>query len=147
MLTRLFGKSENIFAILATAVNVRFSVAYTVALEAEESREIFRETQKICIFLAPFIKVFGHISEKYPRNQRNINRIEYQLWNALQEKTDNDEKKANDNQKIVKCINAVAPLHKLPYPLAEWSFVFHYFLRGMRRGDDTKPSPKVKITS
>lgn len=55
MFARLFGESENVLAILATTVNVRFSVAYAVALKAEESGEILYKSQKISIFLAPFI--------------------------------------------------------------------------------------------
>ena len=57
MFTRLFGKPENVFTILATTVNVRFSVAYAVALKAEKSGELFYKSQKIRIFLAPFIKI------------------------------------------------------------------------------------------
>ena len=55
MLARLFGESENVLAILATTVNVRFSVADAVALKAEESGEILYKSQKISVFLAPFI--------------------------------------------------------------------------------------------
>jgi hypothetical protein len=58
MLARLFWQSENVLAILATAVNVRFSVAYAVALEAEKAGEAFYKSQKVCVFLAPFIKIF-----------------------------------------------------------------------------------------
>ena len=57
MLARLFWQSENILAILATAVNVRFSVANSVALKAEKAGEAFYESQKVCVFLAPFIKI------------------------------------------------------------------------------------------
>lgn len=55
MLARLFWQSENVLAILAAAVNVRFSVAYAVALKAEKAGEILYKSQKISVFLAPFI--------------------------------------------------------------------------------------------
>ena len=51
MFARLFGKPENVFTILATTVNVRFSVAYAVALKAEKAGELFYQSQKVCIFL------------------------------------------------------------------------------------------------
>ena len=57
MFARLFGKPENVFTILATTVNVRFSVAYAVALKAEKAGELFYQSQKVCIFLASVIKI------------------------------------------------------------------------------------------
>lgn len=57
VLACFFGKPENVFTILATTVNVRFSVAYAIALKAEKSGDLFYESQKIRIFLAPFIKI------------------------------------------------------------------------------------------
>jgi hypothetical protein len=41
MLARLFGKTKYVLAILATTVNVSFSVAYAVALKADKSGELF----------------------------------------------------------------------------------------------------------
>ena len=58
MLARLFGESENVLAILATTVNVRFSVAYAGALKAEKAGKLFYQSQKVRIFLPPFIKIF-----------------------------------------------------------------------------------------
>ena len=57
MLTRFLGKTEYVLAILTATVNVRFSVAYAIALKAEKSGDLFYESQKIRIFLAPFIKI------------------------------------------------------------------------------------------
>jgi hypothetical protein len=44
MLARLFGQSENVLAILATAVNVSLSVADAVTLKAEKSGKILCKT-------------------------------------------------------------------------------------------------------
>jgi hypothetical protein len=55
VLARLFRQTDHTLASFATAVNVCFSVAYAVALEAKESFEVLYKTQKISIFLAPFV--------------------------------------------------------------------------------------------
>ena len=55
---RLFRQAEHIFAVLASAVDVCFSVANAVALKAEKSREALRKPQKIGILLAPFVEIF-----------------------------------------------------------------------------------------
>ena len=55
VLARLFRQTDHAFASLATSVNVCFSVAYAVALEAEEPLEVLDKAQKISIFLAPFV--------------------------------------------------------------------------------------------
>ena len=63
MLTRLFGQTQNVLAFWTAAVNVRFSVAHTVALKAEKCCEFICKPKKIRVFLAPFIKVLRKISE------------------------------------------------------------------------------------
>jgi len=65
VLSRLFWQSDHTFASLATAVNMRLSVAYAIALEAEESLEILDETQKIGVFFSSFIKIL----RKHPENR------------------------------------------------------------------------------
>lgn len=55
VLARLFRQTNHTLASFATAVNVCFSVAYAVTLEAEETFEVLYKTQKISIFLAPFV--------------------------------------------------------------------------------------------
>ena len=53
--SRFFRQTDHALASFATAVNVCFSVAYAVALEAEEPLEVLDKAQKISIFLAPFV--------------------------------------------------------------------------------------------
>ena len=118
MLARLFGQSENVLAILATAVHVRFSVAYAVALEAEKAGEAFYKSQKVRIFLASFVKILREISEKSPRDQCDISDVDDQLRDTLQKQRDNDKKQTNDQKKIIERVNSVAPLHEAPDPLA-----------------------------
>ena len=55
VLSRLFRQTDHALASFAAAVNVCFSVAYAVALEAEETFEVLYKTQKIRIFLASFV--------------------------------------------------------------------------------------------
>lgn len=55
MLTGLFRKTEHTLASLASAVNVRLSVAYTIALQSEECRYAFDKPKEIVIFLAALV--------------------------------------------------------------------------------------------
>jgi hypothetical protein len=55
VLARLFRQTDHTLASFATAVNVCFSVAYAVALEAKKSYKILDKTQKIRIFLTSFV--------------------------------------------------------------------------------------------
>lgn len=117
------------------------SVAYAVTLKAKEPREFFNKAQKIRILLAPLVKILGHVSEKCPNNHREIQYADDEACNALQEEIDDDKNEAKNDLKVVKRVNAVAPLHKLPHTLAEWSSVFHNIPPSEYAGDDKKCRP------
>ena len=70
VLSRLFRQTDHTFASFASTVNVCFSVAKTVTLEAEKSLEVLDETQKIRIFFASFIEIL----RKQPENRIKHNR-------------------------------------------------------------------------
>ena len=125
VLARLFGQSQYVFAIRTAAVNVRFAVAHAVALKSEKCRDLLYPTQKIRVLLAPFIEILRQISVKRPRNERKIDCIDCQLRYTREKEAHDYKNEAYDYQKIIKRVNAVASLHKLPYALAEWSSVFH----------------------
>ena len=125
MLTRLFGQTQNVLAFRTAAVNVSFSVAYAVALEAEKCGNFFNKTKKVCVFFTSFIEIFRQISEKCPRNDREIDDAYDQLRYTREKEIHDYKKEADDDQKIIKSVNTVSALHKLPNTLAEWSFVFH----------------------
>lgn len=55
MLTGLFRKTEYALASLASAINVRFSVAYTITLQSEECRNTFDKAEEIVVFLAALV--------------------------------------------------------------------------------------------
>ena len=121
VLARLFGQPQYVFAIRTAAVNVRFAVA----LKSEKCRDLLYPTQKIRVLLAPFIEILRQISVKRPGDERKIDRTDDQPRYARQKEIHNYKREAYDYQKIIKRVDAVAPLHKLPYALAKWSFVFH----------------------
>jgi hypothetical protein len=125
MLTRLFGQTQNVLAFWTAAVNVSSSVAYTVTLEAEKCGKLFNQTKKICVFFTSFVEIFRQISEKCPGNDREIDDAYDQLRYTREKEIHDYKKEADDDQKIIKSINTVSALHKLPNTLAEWSLVFH----------------------
>lgn len=122
---RLLGESEYVLAFRTAAVNVCLTIANAVALKSEKCGYFLCKTKKICVFLAPFIEIFREISVKSPRNECQIDRIDSQLRYTREKEAHDYKNEAYDYKKIIKRVNAVAPLHKLPYALAEWSFVFH----------------------
>ena len=125
VLSRLFGQAQNVLAFRTAAVNVSFSVAYTVTLQAEKCGKFFYKTKKICVFFTSFVEIFRQISEKCPGNDSEIDDADDQLRYTREKEIHDYKNEANDYLKIVKRVNAVASLHKLPYSLAKWSFVFH----------------------
>ena len=134
MLSRFFRQTQNVLAFRTTAVNVRFSVAHTVALKAEKCGKLFHQTKKICIFFTSFIEIFRQISEKCPRNDREIDDAYDQLRYTREKEIHDYKNEAYDYQKIIKRVNTVSALHKLPYALAKWSFVFHIKPPGNAQG-------------
>ena len=125
VLARLFGQSQYVFAIRTAAVNVRLAVANAVALKSEKCGYFLCKTKKIRVLLAPFIEILRQISVKRPGDERKIDRTDDQPRYARQKEIHNYKREAYDYQKIIKRVNAVSSLHKLPYALAKWSFVFH----------------------
>ena len=62
VLAELLRQPQHILAFGTAAVNVRFSVAYAVALKTEKSCDLLYETQKISVFLPSFIRVTSFFS-------------------------------------------------------------------------------------
>ncbi len=104
---------------------MRLAVAHTIALKSEKRRDLFCKAQKIRVLLSSFIEILRQISEKSPRNERKIDGTDDQLRYAREKEIHDYENEAYDYLEIIKRVNAVASLHKLPYALAKWSFVFH----------------------
>ena len=134
VLSRLLRESEHVLAFRTSAVNVRLTIANTVALKSEKSGDFLGKTNKIRVFLAPFIEIFGEISIKSPRNESEIDRADDQLRNAREEEIHDYKNEAQYYKEIIKRVDAVASLHKPPHALAEWSFVFHIKPPGNAQG-------------
>jgi hypothetical protein len=141
VLSCLFGQTQNVFAFRTAAVNVRLAITHTVALKSEKRCDLLPKTEKIVVFFSSFIKILRHISVKRPRYKREIQNADGQLRYAREEEIDDYENEADNDQKIIKSVNTVSALHKLPKTLAEWSFVFHIKPPGECVGTAIKPSP------
>ena len=125
MLARLLRQTDHALASLTAAVNVSFSVADTVALEAEKCLNALDRTQKVCVFLTPFVKILGKIAIYGTAEYDAIKQTRDQLGYTLQKEADDENDNAYEDLAVVKRIDAVASLHKLPYPLAKRCSLFH----------------------